>query len=405
MKKFFALALALIMLTMTAVPAMAYDDSNYPIEIENMEYYEKFKGQGIELSVCNWGEYLANDPISFIDVNKIFEEITGIKINYSLFSSNEELYAKMQAGGARYDIIVPSDYMIGRMIGEGMLEKLNFENIPNYKYIDEKYKNANFDPENEYSVPIYWGAVGIVYNSEMVDPEEIKGWDILWDEKYKDNMLMFSNPRDAFAIALLDLGYSFNTTNPDELREAAEHLKEQKPLVQAYVMDEIYDKMEGEEAAIAPYYNGDVILMREENENLGFFMPEETSIFIDSFCIPATCENKEAAELYINFMCETDIAAANSIYVGYSTPHSEALKQLDEELQNDETAYPDVEGFDAFLTLPAETNELIDTLWTEIIAIDSESSSLFFIILVAGLLAGAVAIVLIRRVKSRRNTY
>lgn len=405
MKKFFALALALIMLTMTAVPAMAYDDSNYPIEIENMEYYEKFKGQGIELSVCNWGEYLANDPISFIDVNKIFEEITGIKINYSLFSSNEELYAKMQAGGARYDIIVPSDYMIGRMIGEGMLEKLNFENIPNYKYIDEKYKNANFDPENEYSVPIYWGAVGIVYNSEMVDPEEIKGWDILWDEKYKDNMLMFSNPRDAFAIALLDLGYSFNTTNPDELREAAEHLKEQKPLVQAYVMDEIYDKMEGEEAAIAPYYNGDVILMREENENLGFFMPEETSIFIDSFCIPATCENKEAAEMYINFMCETDIAAANSIYVGYSTPHSEALKQLDEELQNDETAYPDVEGFDAFLTLPAETNELIDTLWTEIIAIDSESSSLFFIILVAGLLAGAVAIVLIRRVKSRRNTY
>ncbi len=403
MKRFFAAALAALMLICLSATAFALSDENYPIHVEDESYYQKFQGQGIELNVYNWGEYLANDPIEFIDVNTIFEELTGIKINYTLFASNEELYAKMKAGGTNYDIIVPSDYMIGRMIGEGMLQKLDFANIPNYKYIGEQYKNANFDPNNEYSVPIYWGVVGIIYNSSMIDPAEITGWDIFWNQKYSGNMLMFSNSRDAFALSLLDLGYSFNTTDEKELREAADHLIEQKPLVQAYVMDEIYDKMEGGEAAIAPYYNGDAVLMMEENEDLGFYMPKNTSMFIDSFCVPATSEHKAAAEMYINFMCETDVAAANSIFVGYSTPQVEAYKKLDEELQSNEVAYPDVTGLESMLTLPEKTNSQIDSLWTEIIASNSGNSPWLFVLLVVGLLAAAVAIVLVRRSKKHRK--
>jgi len=403
MKRFLAVAMATVMLLSLSVAAYALSDQNYPINIEDMDYYQRFQGQDVEINVYNWGEYLANDPVDFIDVNAIFEELTGIKVNYTLFASNEELYAKMKAGGTNYDVIVPSDYMIGRMIKEGMLQKLDYSNIPNYKYIGEQYKNTNFDPNNEYSVPIYWGVVGIIYNKTMVDPSEIKGWDILWDKDYAGNILMFSNSRDAFALSLLDLGYSFNTTDEKELREAADHLIEQKPLVQAYVMDEIYDKMEGGEAAIAPYYNGDAVLMMKENKDLDFYMPKDTSMFVDSFCVPATSENREAAEMYINFMCETDVAAANSIFVGYSTPQTEAYKKLDEDLRDNIVAYPDVTGLQSMLTLPEETNTLIDGLWTETIASNSGNSPWLFVLLIVGLLAAAVTIVLVRRAQKRKK--
>lgn len=382
MKKFIALTLALILSLAFAVSSFAYysEAEGYSTEVEDYEYYQKFQGQGIEIDVYNWGEYVANDSVNFLDVNEDFEKLTGIKVNYTLFSSNEELYTKLKSGGANYDVIVPSDYMIGKMISEGMLQKLNFDNIPNYKYIDEKYKDTNFDPTNEYSVPMYWGVVGIIYNTTMVDEEDLTGWNILWNEKYADNMLMFSNSRDAFALSLLDLGYDFNTTDEAEIEEAAGHLRAQKPFVQAYVMDEIYDKMEGGEAAVAPYYNGDAVLMMDVNEDLDFFIPKNTSIFIDSMCIPAGAKNKEAAEMYINYMCESTVAAANSYYVGYSTPHMGAMELLDEELVENEIAYPDDEliaSLESFLTLPAETSSIMDSLWTDIMALGKDGSVVF----------------------------
>jgi spermidine/putrescine transport system substrate-binding protein len=298
--------------------------------------------------------------------------------------------------------------MIGKMISEGMIQKLDFANIPNYKYIDEKYKNTNFDPDNEYSVPMYWGVVGIIYNTTMVDEEDLTGWNILWNEKYADNMLMFSNSRDAFAISLLDLGYDFNTTDEFEIEEAAGHLRAQKPLVQAYVMDEIYDKMEGGEAAVAPYYNGDAVLMMDVNEDLDFFLPDNTSIFIDSFCIPEGAKNKEAAEMYINYMCESTVAAANSYYVGYSTPHMGAMELLDEELVENEIAYPDedfIASLEALLTLPVETTSHTDALWTDIMAQGSNSVVFQAIFLVVVVVIYIMYKVISAHIKKRRMSY
>lgn len=410
MKKIISLSLAVLMVLLTAISAFGYysEVEGYTTEVEDYDYYQKFQGQGIEIDVCNWGEYVANDSVNFLDVNEDFEKLTGIKVNYTLFSSNEELYTKLKSGGASYDLIVPSDYMIGKMIGEGMIQKLDFGNIPNYKYIDEKYKDTNFDPNNEYSVPMYWGVVGIIYNTTMVDEEDLTGWNILWNEKYANNMLMFSNSRDAFAISLLDLGYDFNTTDKAEIEEAAGHLRAQKPLVQAYVMDEIYDKMEGGEAAVAPYYNGDAVLMMDVNEDLDFFLPENTSIFIDSFCIPTGAKNKEAAEMYINYMCESTVAAANSYYVGYSTPHMGAMELLDEELVENEIAYPEDEfiaSLDALLTLPAETTSLTDSLWTDIMATGSSAVVFQGIILAAVVIIYIVFKVINSKIKKKRMSY
>lgn len=410
MKKIISLVLAMMMVIAIAVPAFAYSTSgNYSTKVEDEEYYKKFYGQGIEINVCNWGEFLANDPVNFVDVNKDFEELTGIKVNYTLFSTNEELYAKMRAGAANYDVIVPSDYMIGRMISEGMLKKINFDNVPNYKNVDETYKNANFDPNNEYSVPLFWGIVGIIYNKDMVDEADLTGWDVLWNPKYSGNMLMFSNSRDAFALSLLDLGYSFNTANADEITAAAEHLKEQKETMNpSYVMDEIYDKIEGGEAGIAPYYNGDaVLIMREAPDmNIDFYIPDKTSIFIDSMCIPATSTNSEAAELYINYMCEATVAAANSYYVGYSTPIHAAYELLDKDLQENTIAYPDPEflgSLDAFLTLPEDISSLMDEYWTEILAA-SNSVWIYAAALVA-VIGGAAAFMTVKKNKRKKMDY
>ena len=410
MKKFVAFSLALMLMLVSAVSVFGYysEAEGYTTEVEDYEYYQKFQGQGVEINVCNWGEYVANDSVNFLDVNEDFERLTGIKVNYTLFASNEELYTKLKSGAATYDLIVPSDYMIGKMISEGMLLKLDFNNIPNYRYIDEKYKNANFDPNNEYSVPMYWGVVGIIYNTTMVDEEDLTGWNVLWNEKYADNMLMFSNSRDAFALALLDLGYDFNTTDKFEIEEAAGHLRAQKPLVQAYVMDEIYDKMEGGEAALAPYYNGDAVLMMDVNEDLDFFLPENTSMFIDSFCIPAGAKNKEAAEMYINYMCESTVAAANSYYVGYSTPHMGAMELLDEELVENEIAYPDSEflgSLENMLTLPVETSSITDALWTDIMATGSDSVIFQGIFLIIAVIIYAVFKIVNSRIKKKRMSY
>ena len=270
MKKMICLfCTAVLLLTGAALPVSA------EVQVGDTGYYTRFQGQGKSINVHNWGEYISDGSDDSLAVISEFEQLTGIKVNYTTFSTNEEVYARLRNGGASYDVIVPSDYMIARMIREGMLEKLDFDNIPNFENISSDFRNLVYDPSNEYSVPYTWGTIGVIYNKTVVDEEDIGGWDLLWNQKYLGDILMFSNPRDDFGIALKRLGYPMNPQNTQHLSEALELLKEQKMLVQAYVMDEIFDKMIGGEAAIAPYYAGDAITMMADNEDLGYFVPEE----------------------------------------------------------------------------------------------------------------------------------
>ena len=374
MKRFIVLLL-LSLLLLSATPLSFATESGFDIDYSDTVDWNKFRGQGITLNVYNWGEYISVDDgeDGAFDTVAEFEKLTGIDVVYSTFSTNEELYAKLKmGGGSQYDVIIPSDYMVSRMINEGMLAKLNYDNIPNAKYIREDLRVATSSLAAEYSVPYLWGIVGIIYNTTLVDPEDdVHTWDILWNEKYANNILMFQNSRDTVGIALKRLGYSFNTTNEDEIRSAAHTLVDQKPIVQAYVMDEIFDKMIGGEAALAPYYAGDAIVMMQDNPDLAFAVPVEgTNLFIDSMCIPANSKNKEAAELFINYMCETLVALKNTEYVGYATPHTEAFTYLDEEMQTSVT-YPDDEVLkkaEAFTALPPATTSLLDSLWTDILS-------------------------------------
>ncbi len=341
------------------------------VSVENVEYYQKFKDAGISINVYNWGEYIADGEDGTININDEFTKLTGIKVNYSTYATNEELYAKLKAGAANYDIIIPSDYMISRMIDEGMLEELNKENIPNYSYIMDKFMTPEYDEGAKYTVPYTWGTVGIIYdkNEIALDESEID-WDILWNEEYADRILMFDNPRDAFAISQILLGYSINTENPDELKAAAQKLTEQKNVVQAYVMDEIFDKMGAGEAVLAPYYAGDAVTLMADYEHLGFVVPKSgTNMFVDAMCIPKGAEQKEAAEMYINFMCEPEIALSTAEYIGYSTPHTAAYDMLPDEIKNDGISYPDDEYLNnnttIFRNLSPEANQLMQDLWTE----------------------------------------
>ena len=310
------------------------------VTVDNPEYYTRFKNDGISINVYNWGEYIPDgSEEGVLNLNAEFTKLTGITVNYSTYATNEELYAKLKGGGSTYDIIIPSDYMISRMIKENMLEPLDKSNIPNFANIMDKFKSSEYDPSSKYSVPYTWGTVGIIYDTTVVDEEDI-GWDILWDEDYSGRILMFDNPRDAFAIAENMLGYSLNTENSEELEKAAEKLKEQKKVVQAYVMDEIFDKMGAGEAIIAPYYAGDAVTLMDEYEDLGFVIPDSgTNLFIDAACIPKGCRNKEAAEMYINFLNEPDVAYAIADFIGYSTPNQKAYEMLDDEVKNDGISY------------------------------------------------------------------
>ena len=366
MKKIISVFLCVLLILSSLVFGVSADDAYAYDE----EYYSKFKNDNLTLYVYNWGEYIADGSDDTMDVIKEFEELTGIRVEYTTFDTNEGLYSKLQSGSAYYDIIIPSDYMISRMAQNGMLEKLNYANIPNFeKYIDDSFKNPDYDSAQEYSVPYTWGTVGLIYNTKYIT-ETVDSWDILWDEQYSGKILMFSNSRDAFAIALKRLGYSMNTENPDEIREAAELLKEQKNVVQAYVMDQIFDKMSEENAWIAPYYAGDYITMSETNEDLAFVFPKEGfNQFVDAMCIPKGCVNQEAAEMFINFMCEPKVSAENCGYIGYSTPISVAKELMDEDIVSNEVAYPSaeiLENSETFRNLSDDTNKLLDDLWIEV---------------------------------------
>ena len=322
----------------------------------------------VTINVFNWGEYISDGSDGTLDVNAEFEKRTGIKVNYSNFETNEAMYSKLKNGGASYDIVIPSDYMIARLIKEDMLEKINFDNIPNLQYIDEKFKNGNcsFDPTGEYSVAYTWGDVGLVYNSSVIT-QEPDSWGALWNEDYKGKIIMFNNPRDAFAIAQKLLGYSLNSTSEEEWRAAYDKLMEQKPLVQGYFTDEIFNKMESGEAIIAPCYAGDFLVMRENNEDLKFVYPKEGfNNFVDSICIPKGCKNKEAAEQYINFLCDPEIALANIECIGYSSPNTAVLEMEDYSLADSPEAYPDAQTLqrgEIFEMLDTDTQALMDELW------------------------------------------
>ena len=292
------------------------------------------------INVFNWGDYIDESVLTD------FEKEYGIKVNYDYFATNEEMYVKLKSGGTDYDVLFPSDYMIARLIKEDMLHKLDFNNIPNIEHIDDRFKNLDYDPNNEYSVPYMWGTVGIAYNTTMVD-EPVDSWNILWDPKYEGNILMMDSQRDSIAVALKKLGYSLNSRNEAELEQAKEELIKQKPLVLSYVGDEVKDKMIGGEAALAVVYSGEVIAIRWENPDIAYSIPKEGSnLWFDAMVIPKTSQNKEAAEKFIDFMTRPEIAVRNAEYVGYSIPNTTAIEMLDEELRNDEVAYPDLDSLD-----------------------------------------------------------
>ena len=331
-------------------------------------YYAKENDvmNGEKLVVYNCGEYI--DP----EVLTMFEEETGIDIVYEEFETNEILYPKISSGAIAYDVICPSDYMIQRMIENDLLSEINFDNIPNLKNIGKQYleQSRQFDPENKYSVPYCWGTVGILYNKMMVD-EPVDSWSILWDPKYKDNILMQDSVRDAFGVTLKYLGYSLNSTDLDELTEAKNLLIEQKPLVQAYVIDQVRDKMIGNEAALGVIYSGEAIYTQKENPNLEYVIPKEGSnIWIDSWVIPKNAEHKENAEKFINFLCRPDIALMNFEYITYSTPN-EAARELieDESIRNSEIAFPDLSKYDnleTFQYLGTEADQVYGDLWNKV---------------------------------------
>ena len=373
--------------------------------------WTRLAGQNITLHVYNWGEYMSlGVDGEGMDVNAEFEALTGIKVNYTVFDTNENMYAKLNSGGASYDIIIPSDYMIGKMINEDMLLPLDFANIPNFKYTDPQYLGVDFDAANTYSVPYTWGYVGIIYNKTMVSTPPTS-WAALWDKEHEKNILMFDNSRDAFAIALLKMGLSLNPSSTAEIDRAKSELLTQKDVVQAYVMDQIFDKMEGGEAALAPYYAGDAITMIDENPDLGFAIPSEgTNIFIDSMCIPKGAKNKEAAEMYINFLCEPQVAMENSLFIGYSTPNMVAAAEIQEEMDEETLAiaYPDaavLANMEAFNVLPEELNKYMDEAWAGMRS--GSSAGLGWMIPVALVIVVAIIVLIVwrGRVKKKKNDY
>ena len=336
----------------------------------------------LTLNVYNWGEYISDGSEDSFDTIREFEKWyeanygQKLKVNYDTYASNEDMYNKISSGAVSYDVIIPSDYMIARMKDEGMLLPLDFENIPNYQYIDESFRGLYYDPDNQYTVPYTYGVVGIIYNANIVDEADAQGWDLMWNSKYAGNILQFNNSRDAFGTAQYKLGLDVNDTDRAKWDAALAELKTQAPLVKSYVMDEVYNMMESGEAAIAPYYAGDYFTMLDaqaDNVDLRFYYPDPTNFFVDAMCIPSCCQNKELAEIFINYMLSAEPAIANAEYIYYATPNSLVYEDEGylEDIGEEAAAilYPDVEDFSAsynqyaFRNLDSETLDYVNTLW------------------------------------------
>jgi len=314
------------------------------------------------ITVYNWGDYIDESVL------QDFEKKYDIKVVYDTYATNEDMYVKLKSGGGDYDVVIPSDYMIKRMITENMLQKLNTANIPNLSYIEKRFRGLPYDPGDEYSVPYMWGTVGIIYNKKMVS-DTVDSWKILWNKKYSKQILMQDSQRDCIGITLKMLGYSMNTRKTEELDAAKKALIEQKPLVLAYVVDEVKDKMIAGEAALAVVWSGDGIYMERENPDLQYVIPKEgTNEWVDAMVIPSTSKHQKEAEMFINYMCEPDIAFKNADYIGYASPHSEVMKMLDPKLVNDRSAYPtedDLKNSEFFEYL-GDYVKVYDKMWTEI---------------------------------------
>lgn len=360
----------------------------------------------VVLNVYNWGEYISDGSFESLDVNTAFEDWyyqeygVRVKVNYDTYDSNESLRAKLEAGSASYDVIIPSDYMIDYFIAHDMLLELNFDNIPNFeKNIPEQFRNLFYDPENKFTVPYTYGMVGIVYDTNIVDEADIGSWDLMWNPDYAKQILQFDNSRDAFGTAMYKLGLSVNSKNTADWDQAFAELSKQKPVLKRYVMDQVFNMMESGDAAIAAYYAGDCITMMENsssNVSLDFFYPRDnegnisTNLFMDAMCIPTCAKNKDIAEAYINFMLSTDlvingepcdVARANAEYIYYATPNAavyenpeyqESLGMGDEECDYYAMLYP--EGFDfaasyeqfAYANLDPELLAYISDLWLDL---------------------------------------
>ena len=322
---------------------------------------------GTTLNVFNWGEYIADGVDESLNVIEVFEELTGIDVNYDNFDSNETMYSKLKSGAVSYDIVIPSDYMVQRMKDEGMLAKIDLEKIPNFKYIDKKYTGLYFDKNDEYSVAYTVGMTGLIYNSKMVK-EPVNSWKIMWDKKYSGEILTFNNSRDAFSIAQFVLGQSVNSTDKSDWRAAAEKLKEQNSLLQARVMDEIFTKMSGSNAALAPYYAGDFYTMYADNKDLRFCYPKEgVNIFVDSICVPKCNKNYEAAMMFINFLCEPEIALQNAERICYTSPHTAVVNDDRYTFKGDEILYPKKYPKTQFYeNIDKDTRTYYEKLWEEV---------------------------------------
>ena len=338
------------------LPAYAAEEEmlevNEDISVSADYDWTRFANDHLTLNVYNWGLYISDGSDDSVNVISAFEDLTGIKVNYTTFDSNESLYAKMKSGGASYDVIVPSEYMVGKMIAENMLAELDYDNIPNMANIGENYLGWSYDPDNTYSVPYTWGTTG---------------------------------------IAAKKMGLSLNPSSVEEVDDVMKELQAQKSVVQAYVMDEIFDKMEGGEAAMAPYYAGDALTMIDENPDLAFVSPEEgVNFFVDSMCIPASSKHKEAAEMFINFMCEPDVGYQNCDFIGYSTPITEVWERLDDDLKYSPIAYPSDEVMnkaEVFVTLPDDINAEMDAKWSEMKSYDESGSGWLIVVFLLGAIA------------------
>ena len=339
-------------------------------------------GKTLTLNVYNWGEYISDgseDSFNTVrEFEKWYEETykQKVKVNYTTFASNEDMYAKLSSGAVSFDVVIPSDYMIARMREENMLLELDFNNIPNYQNIDESFRSLYYDPDNKYTVPYTYGVVGVIYNAKAVDEADVGDWNLLWNDKYKGNILQFNNPRDAFGTAQFKLGLDPNDTDHASWDAALAELKKQAPLVKSYVMDEIYNMMESGEAAIGTYYAGDYFTMLDaqaDGVDLRFYYPERTNYFVDAMCIPSCCQNKELAERFINYMLSPEPAIANAEFIYYATPNSVVYKdegyieEMGEEAM--EILYPDIENFSAlyneyaFRSLDQAMLDYVNSLW------------------------------------------
>lgn len=353
------------------------------------------------LNVYNWGQYISDgkygsDYDAIAEFEDYYQRVYGekIKVNYTTFDSNEDMYAKIKSGASDYDVIFPSDYMVQRMIDEGLLAKIDYSNIPNYQYIGDEYKNLYFDPSNEYSIPYTYGVLGIIYNANVVDPSivEEEGWSIFWDEEFAGQILMINNARDAFGISMYDLGLDVNSYDPDVWNQALEHLKEEKSLVQAYVMDEVFNKMESGEASICAYYAGDYFTMWENQDSsvdLCFYQPDITNVFVDCMCIPASSERQELAEIFINFMLSEETALANAEYIYYASPNKLVTESatyqedMDEDFEilypNDFDFYQQINLY-GYKNLDQSTLTLVNNLWEEMKIESGDSDASVYII-------------------------